>query len=117
MSKQTKEDEVLPNRYYDDEDELCNTHSEVRGSYYRSHYGQCIYCILDGKEWDEEWDSWDEVAIRAVQLHKMGFEDYKRGVVYPCKPMGNDPQGRANPQADFVRIYKDGQLLARSGNE
>lgn len=101
-------DAIEPLKYYGDE-ELCQKHASIRGDQFRDHYGNCIYCILDGSEgwWSEEWSDWEEVAIRAVQLFKMGFDDYKRGVRnYPCKRLPN------TNQAGFIKIYKDGQKLA-----
>ena len=59
-----KIDVIRPNKYYDDE-ELCDKHQEIRGSYYSNHYGYCVYCILDGQyqKWHEQWDSWGEVSV------------------------------------------------------
>lgn len=53
---------------YQDENNLC---------YY---YGKCIYCIMEGTKWFEEYDCWGEVATRIVDIVKAGFNDYKRGL-------------------------------------
>lgn len=39
------------------------------------HYFNCIYCILQGHNWEEEWDSWGEVAGRIYQLILFGMQD------------------------------------------
>lgn len=44
------------------------------------HYSQCIYCIMEGTNWHEEYDSWQEVTTRAIDIIKFGFYDYKRGL-------------------------------------
>lgn len=60
----------------DDKFKMSDTCTE-RGYY----YGECMYCIMEGKIWYEEWDSWGEIAFRVVQeIVKAGFEDYKLGI-------------------------------------
>lgn len=44
------------------------------------YYGTCIYCIMEGQEWDEQWDSWDEISGRIEELIRMGYDDYKNGI-------------------------------------
>lgn len=40
------------------------------------YHGQdCIYCIMDGKGWDEDCRSWNESANGIMDLLDYGFED------------------------------------------
>jgi hypothetical protein len=97
---------------YDSDNDIviCNIHTDIRDGHDRYHYSHCIYCIMDGgNTWNEEWDSWGEVAERAAKLLKMGFDDYIRGVKYnstiPRKKHSDNVQS-------FTDIYKMGQDLA-----
>lgn len=62
----------------------CSKHQEYR-AFNRIHYGNCLYCLLDKPVWSEEWDSWDQVAVRAGKITQMGFLDAKNGNVYKWK--------------------------------
>lgn len=49
----------------------------------RYYYGYCIYCIIDGNYWDEEWDSWAEIVGRGFSVAHMGALDFiKNGIPY-----------------------------------
>ena len=41
------------------------------------HYGYCMYCILDGKSWEEEWGDWNEVAQRIMRIFDKGTRDFQ----------------------------------------
>lgn len=59
---------------YEDDDvqQYCTKHTT---NYKNTHYGYCIYCILEGELWEEEWDSWSEVVSRAKNIIEYGYED------------------------------------------
>lgn len=74
------------------------------------HYGMCIYCLMENKiEWMEEWDSWDEVAERAAQLVKYGFQDEIDNIEYNTSYLTpSDLSVRK-----LIEIYNMGRSLAR----
>ena len=77
---------------------------------------------MDGEEWHEEWDSWDEIANRVVGLFQFGIDDSK---IYsePYQPsdsqkvvfdgLSNFWQGQVT---SFRKIYNDGFVLGKKLN-
>lgn len=74
------------------------------------HYGMCIYCLMENKiEWMEEWDSWGEVAGRAANLVKYGFQDEIDNIEYNTSGLtSSDLWVR-----ELINIYNMGRSLAR----
>lgn len=58
------------------DNEKCETHNNNEKLY----YSQCVYCILEGEEWFEESDSWEESTYRILDLVELGFNDYMEGI-------------------------------------
>lgn len=94
--------------YQVEDDDICDIHKDI-STIDRFHYSYCIYCIMDRKKiWNESWDDWGEVAERSVNILKMAYEDYLRGVEY-CSTI----ETTNNNVKSFRNIYKMGQDLAR----
>jgi hypothetical protein len=78
---------------------------------YNVHYAFCIYCILDGNDWDEEWDSWYEVASRGHNVLLNGMMDvFKHGKGYKF----NKTTPSHSQVASFQTIYQRGVNIASS---
>ena len=88
----------------------------------RIHYGYCVYCIFDGIKWDQEWDSWSEVAERAGGLIKTGFQDCVDGIdKYPqpekkTRSKKELKMGYPHPSVTKTawQMYSDGYDMATS---
>lgn len=77
----------------------------------KQHYGYCIYCILDGTDWDEEWDSWYEVASRGHNVLLNGMMDmfqYRKGYSFD---MVMPSYSRV---ASFQKVYQRGVNIAQT---
>jgi hypothetical protein len=77
------------------------------------YYGQCAYCILDGESWNEEWDSFDEIAGRTMELTYLGYYDmnkYGRNYLDECIKEKTD-----NEHIAFRNMYRFGIQLAEKG--
>lgn len=99
----------------EDEDEFCE--HEKDSSYNMDpklkydkcqpyHYGKCIYCILNGIPYEEEWDSWTEVTSRAMEIILMGYRDEINGFMFV--PTDNYEQQKTNyyqKQLNAIRLY------------
>lgn len=74
-----------------------------------THYGTCIYCIMDNIKWGEEWDSWSEVVDRGKNITLYGMRDmfkYKQGYI----PVS----GLYNEVGKFTHMYQMGVEIART---
>jgi hypothetical protein len=117
----------------EDEDKPCKTHydyfkykpyvQEDEEYIIGYHYGVCLYCIMDGGEWDEEWDSWAEVTGRAMKIIYTGYCDGKNGInfINDCRDINLISINLQNNIIAFRNHYRLGQQLASKdidcGNE
>lgn len=87
----------------------------------KQHYSQCIYCILDGIEWNEEWDSWIEVVSRGKNITLNGMMDvFQYGKGYKFNPHSVSHSDSTKFQelyqtgvdiADTIRYERDDELI------
>lgn len=88
--------------------EICTKHNNNTNL----HYGSCIYCIMDGKLWEEEWDYWEEVSSRAVKITLMGYNDYRNGIQH----IYTDDSNLKECIKAFRAYYRIGQKMAMGLN-
>lgn len=77
------------------------------------HYGSCMYCIMEGDDWSEEWDSWTEVTSRVVDIILMGLFDWNRGVHF-LRDFKPRPKEYSECRA-FRVYYTLGQQMGKAG--
>ena len=53
----------------------CSIHKELMCDEHGEYYGCCMYCILSGCMYFDEFDSFREIANRVVDIVKAGFKD------------------------------------------
>jgi hypothetical protein len=127
------DDDISDSGVVEDEDKPCKTHydyfkykpydQENEEYIIGYHYGVCLYCIMDGGEWDEEWDSWEEVTGRAMKIIYTGYCDGKNGInfINECKDINLISIKLQNNIIAFRNHYRLGQQLASKnidcGNE
>ncbi len=104
---------------------VCEKHRKISAFPISYHYYICSYCILEDtlytyKEkckirgsWIEEYDSWEEVTSRSLDIIVLGYFDFKRNVSFldGYKP-GKKP---TEDTLHFRRLYYIGQQLAADG--
>lgn len=82
------------------------------------HYSTCAYEIMDGLQWDEEWDSWNEVCERSSCIIELGIEDYHKGIYYVKDNPANLDHLHPMTQNDvkvFRGLYQRGQDYVSQG--
>jgi len=85
----------------------CKKHQEYR-AFNRLHYGSCLYCLIDGEDHGEDWDSWEEVALRAGKISQMGFLDAKNGLVYEPTSEKAPAKKSLKQKVDRVKFLNEG---------
>jgi len=115
-NEQKDSDEVTQLKDEDDEDIECEHQYlcsfNCKNNYWgqgRYHYGTCIYCIMEGNKWDEEWDSWGEVAERGAEILCHGIKD---SAIFD-QPFKSINVIKDMNILDFIKIYQKGFKIGK----
>lgn len=108
--------------YEVEESKLCDKHEDLFDEEIKNeddmfdiigtYYGQCAYCILDGNDWNEEWDSFNEITGRTMDIIYLGYYDMVKHDRNYLDKVDNIVD---HDKTAFRNLYNFGVQLAKSG--